>query len=172
MKTKKQLIHLTESDLHRVIKESVNKIINEVKDIHQPSTEDNQFDIMPSGMYRGSYDSFRKNAREDWRYVISTLQQILSMFDRNSNASHSLGELGYTAAQTAKTYGGVKSYKRVLNAQKYLQKAVDLLLAAEQDVFATYVDRANGKEYSNSGDSYAGEPLGQHDYTGYAGWGG
>lgn len=29
MKTKKQLIHLTESDLHRVIKESVNKVLRE-----------------------------------------------------------------------------------------------------------------------------------------------
>ena len=43
----KKLIRLTESDLHKIIKESVNNILNEINDYNHFKGEDGEYDFEP-----------------------------------------------------------------------------------------------------------------------------
>ena len=94
----KKLIRLTESDLHRIIKQSVNKVLKESSDSvnAQPfgRPEDTMFDGASGEEYRKGEEFMRKN--HPWRYNIncrdlaSTIEMGMHLSDGFESGKYSI----------------------------------------------------------------------------------
>jgi len=119
----KNIFRLTESDLHRIVKESVNKILNEAKHIRKveyskmPYDKKTQQDIDwrnyqnknnqsaeyadDGGNYIEGYDQYElddKDINSDIDYALDDMQRSLgkfNQFDRPSKGEKSMEILGY-----------------------------------------------------------------------------
>ena len=150
----KQTIRLNEADLHRIVRESVNRLMNEVKAENEPMTDDNQYDLLHGGYPRHTFQQYREEASETFDKWIYELNDVYTYF--LNTWSH--GVLDPITA--AKQFGYTKSYKRLLEAKKHVEKALDLLKATKQDMCAEYVNKDYKKRERNYGGSNGYEGIG------------
>ena len=137
----KQTIRLNEADLHRIVRESVNRLMNEVKAENEPMTDDNQYDLLHGGYPRHTFQQYREEASETFDKCIYELNDVYTYF------------LVDDPITVAKQFGYTKSYKRLLVAKKHVEKALDLLKATKQDICAEYVNKDYKKRERNYGGS-------------------
>lgn len=128
---KKQVIRINENQLRQIVKESVNKIVNEIKQLHQepdnynPFATGNERKQQMASIYRKDEKSIKQ-----WNDMLNNLYKAIDCIDDTQGNYYGNG-----AIDIANKYGGQKSYKRVLLAKDYLQKAAKLISAARQDIF-------------------------------------
>lgn len=139
----KRTDRLTESDLHNIIKESVEKVLNEVKAENEPMTNDNMFDILHGGYPRHDFQQYREENSELFDKWINKLTEVYLGFDD----CWLYGSM--KPIKIAKSFGYTKSYKRLLIAKENVEKAIKLLKAAKQDMFAEYVNKDYNKKTPN-----------------------
>ena len=109
----KKLIRLTEQDLHKIVKESIDNIIVEFR-----TTYDNT-------MKKEMTKAFLK--LEDYT---KHLVGLLTGYQMPTN--------GMSLSEYAKRLGYTKSSKRFINALKYVEAAQKLIMAAKQDMLGDY----------------------------------
>lgn len=132
----KKQIRLTESDLKQIVNESVKRVLmNEVKSENEPMTDDNQYDLLHGRYPRHTFQQYREEASETFDKWIYELNDVYTYFLNTwpngvTNPISAANKFGYT-----------KSYKRLLEAKKHVERALDLLKATKQDMCAEYVDK-------------------------------
>ena len=150
----KKTIRLTESDLHRIVKESLNMAINEVKPENEPMTDDNQYDLLHGGYPRHSFQQYKEEASETFDKWIHELEEVYALF-------LTTWPRGVTSPiKAAKQFGYTKSYKRLLLAQQHVEKTLSLLKAVKQDMCGEYVNKDYSQKETNNGSSYGYEGSG------------
>lgn len=151
----KQTIRLTESELKNMITESVKRVLmNEVKAENEPMTVDNRYDLLHGGYPRHTFQQYREEASETFDKWIYELNDVYTYF----LITWPHGVLDPITA--AKQFGYTKSYKRLLEAKKHVEKALDLLKATKQDMCAEYVNKDYKKRERNYGGSNGYEGSG------------
>jgi hypothetical protein len=115
MNNKKQ-IRLTESDLKQIVKESVNRVLQEKR---HPND-----DYFVKDQLKAPFDKLEDAAME--------LSYLLR------GGGRSMGTYGENVAEYAKKMGYTKSFKRLSNALTYVEKAKELISAAKQDMLGEY----------------------------------
>ena len=112
----KKLIRLTESDIHRIVKESVNRVLQEKR---HPND-----DYFVKDQLKAPFDKLEDAAME--------LSYLLR------GGGRSMGTYGENVAEYAKKMGYTKWFKRLSNALTYVEKAKELISAAKQDMLGEY----------------------------------
>ena len=143
----KKTIKLTESDLHRIVSESIEDVITET----QHGNKDK---------YREFYiDEFNKN-----------LSNILTSLN---NARYSMGQILHGSSDSyenkwriLKQYGFYKSETKLREAYQLLNKVAKMVGSVKNDITGEYKNIEARNKYN--GASERGE---QFDYSGLPGWG-
>lgn len=127
----KQVIRINENQLKQIVKESVEKVVNEIKYLHLEPDNYNPFATGKERKQQMASD-YRKNeeAIKQWDDMFTYLYNAIACIDNFPQNYY-----GRNAIDNAKEYGGQKSYKRVLTAKDYIKKATKLIQAAKQDIF-------------------------------------
>ena len=120
----KRRIRLTEGDLHRIVKESVNRMLSEKRTDYD--------DLMKQETLK-TFNTIAEHAK----MLVALLNGLHTDTCQNGGEGISPG--------FAKHFGYTKSYKRLSKALTYAEKARDLILAAKQDMQGEYGDERKFK---------------------------
>ena len=127
----KKIVRLTEGDLHRIIKESVNNILNEKYDYGHFKGEDGEYDFEPQTSVKaftkndGSFDKdgFYRQEKVDENIILKKVIRTIS--SKISNILHDNFTLGGEPINT-NTFGDlikleefIDSYKRWITKDDY-----------------------------------------------------
>lgn len=146
----KKTIRLSESDLHRIVSESVDDVIREsygmTKDTYRNSYQIDEFNENISNLYKSINDA---------RYYMG---QIL----------HGSSDSWPDKVRVLKRHGFYKSEGKMREAYKLLNKIAGLVGSVQNDITGEYknIEDVNNKY------SYPPERSEQADYSGFPGWGG
>lgn len=77
----KKLIHLTESDLHNIIKESVRNILSEDKTLYDYYESDLNRYMQELNRYNEEYEQFKKTGTVSHEFLVALLREYRNMLD-------------------------------------------------------------------------------------------